>query len=121
MAHLKDCRVLIVEDNPLIGLDIAALLRDAGCRVVGPFASASSAIQAVGEGGLDAAVLGIDLNGEKAFCVAEALELAGVPFVWLTGYSRCVVPEQFRDRPILSKPVVGRALIRQLSILLQRT
>ncbi len=121
MAHLQGCRVLIVEDNPLIGLDIAALIRDAGCQVVGPFASASSAVQAVGEGGLDAAILGVDLNGEKAFSVAEALQLAGVPFVWLTGYSPGVVPEQFRDRPILSKPVVGRALIRQLSILLHRT
>jgi len=88
---------------------------------VGPFALAPVAIQAVAEHVLDAAVLSIDLNGEKAFSVAEALVLADVPFLWLTGYSRDVLPEQYRDRPLIGKPIAGSALIYAVSRLVGRT
>jgi CheY-like chemotaxis protein len=119
MTSLKDRSVLIVEDNAVVALDIAVLLRKEGCTVIGPCASSLSAIQAIADHQLDACVLDLDLNGEKTFSIADALTQRGVPYLWLTGYPAAAVPEWYRDRPFVLKPVAGAILIGELVLLVQ--
>jgi hypothetical protein len=61
---------------------------------------------------LDGAVLDVNLDGERSFPIAELLAARGIPFLFLTGYdSTTVFPNEFRDRPRLSKPVDPGALV----------
>jgi CheY-like chemotaxis protein len=97
-------RVLVVEDDALLALDIARQLADAGLEVVGPATSVAKALGLVGRIGCDVAVLDVNLGKETAEPVARELRARGTPFVVLSGYSSEQHPPGFRGAPVLSKP-----------------
>jgi PAS domain S-box-containing protein len=97
-------RVLIVEDEPLIALDIQERLGAAGCAVVGPAASIDAARRLLAEGPVDAALLDVNLSGERADGLAAELTRQGIPFAFATGYGRECLPEAFPQAPVLAKP-----------------
>ena len=66
MRHFSDLRVLVVEDEVLIGLDVAELLSDVGCRVAGPFRTVADALHSINEQRPAAAVLDVNLGAETA-------------------------------------------------------
>src|SRR5262245_18707795 len=84
--------VLVVEDEPLIALEVAGILRDAGCVVAGPFRSVPDALLSVIHQTPSAAVLDFGLCGESANPVADMLACKGVPFIWLTAYPCSILP-----------------------------
>jgi two-component SAPR family response regulator len=100
----RGLRVLVVEDEMLVAMDIAALLQDIGCRVVGPVGQLSEALPLAREAELDAAILDVNLENEGVEPVAAELARRSVPFVFATGYVRDDLPPRFRDRPVLEKP-----------------
>jgi CheY-like chemotaxis protein len=115
-ADLARRRVLLVEDETLIAMDLEAALRQRGCEVVGPAATVAEAIQAAaGERRLDGAVLDVNLGDEQVFPVADALAERGVPFVFLTGYEREILPARHRGRPAAVKPYRTEDLMRLLA------
>ena len=69
----------------------------------------------------DAAILDVDLNGHLPFPVADALALRNVPFLWLSGSSRNTLPEHYRVRPFVSKPLVPAVILSELADLLKRS
>ena len=102
----------MVEDNFLVAEDLRELLTRRGCDVVGPAPRVAQGLSLVGEGGLDGAVLDINLGSENCFPIAAALSERSVPFVFLTGYDdKTLVPVEFRGAPRLSKPVDESRLI----------
>src|SRR6476646_3642380 len=103
-ARAGSRRVLVVEDEFVIALEIEDVLLRAGYEMVGPAASASEAERLAREEQLDVALLDVGLRGEPAFQAADALADRGVPFVFLTGYSPETLPGRFRDRAVLGKP-----------------
>ena len=107
-------RVLVVEDDALLGLDIADQLTDAGLEVVGPASSVASAMRLIAEKGCDVALLDVNLGNETAEPVARALRAKGTPFAILSGYSSQQHPQGFQDAPMLSKPVRPEALLALL-------
>lgn len=110
---LNALRVLVVEDQMIIAMQIEDALRDAGCEVVGPVNSLHAALTLAREETLNAAVLDVNLDGIKTFSVAEALQRRGIPFLLSTGYGESTLPEQWRDCPRLNKPF-GREQVQQL-------
>ncbi len=58
-------RILIVEDQVPVALEIQKTLRDAGYRIVGPAGSQSEVTRLVRRGGLDAAVIDADFSAER--------------------------------------------------------
>ncbi|MGI4765366.1 MAG: response regulator [Janthinobacterium lividum] len=98
-------RVLVVEDDYFIAKGLVRHLRAAGVEVVGPAATVADALDLVRAGPLDGAVLDINLQGELAFAVADALVERGVPFVFTTGYSADVIPERYTGIVRCEKPV----------------
>jgi CheY-like chemotaxis protein len=108
-------RVLVVEDEALIALDIETMLRSLGCVVVGPVATVEQALRALVVGSPDAAILDVNLGHEKVFPVADRLAERNVPFVFLTGYSADILPQHHRGRPMASKPCRAEALARLLA------
>jgi DNA-binding response OmpR family regulator len=103
-------RVLLVEDEVLIGLMMRDLLTDAGYSVDGPYGSIARAISAAENVRFDGAVLDINLGAELIYPVADVLASQGVPFVFVTGYDENSVDSRFSAVPILQKPLDRRML-----------
>jgi DNA-binding response OmpR family regulator len=98
-------RVLIVEDEFFIALDIGQQLADKGFEVVGPAPSVSKALKLVAESGCDVAILDVNLGGETSEPIARKLQEADKPFVVLSGYSTDNKLPWFGGAPVLSKPL----------------
>nr|WP_173931178.1 PAS domain S-box protein [Chelativorans sp. Marseille-P2723] len=97
-------RILIVEDEPLIAMDIAATLSEAGCVVIGPAMNFQSANRLIAKAAFDAALLDANLGGYPVEKLAASLTAKGIPFAFLTGYEREALPEEFRHAPLINKP-----------------
>ena len=114
---LQGRRVLLVEDEPLVALDVEAELAALGMKVVGPAGSVASAEALIAHGGFDVALLDANLHGRPVDRLAAALVARKVPFAFATGYGREALPEAFRDRPMLAKPFDAakiRAVVSEL-------
>jgi CheY-like chemotaxis protein len=117
--ELKGARILLVEDELLVGLEMRHVLARAGAEVIGPAATADDAARLAAESNPAAAVLDINLGGDMIDPVAARLAAWGVPFLFVTGYdARKVLPERLRGAPVLRKPVDDEALLDMLQSLL---
>jgi CheY-like chemotaxis protein len=110
-------RILVVEDEMLIGMLLEDMLTDMGYQVVAIVPRLKEALAAVERESFDLAVLDVHLHGESAFPVAEALIAKGVPFIFATGYGERGLPENYRSRPVLQKPFAKDDLERLLTAL----
>jgi CheY-like chemotaxis protein len=98
-------RVLLVEDNYIIALDLAELVREAGAEPVGPVATVRDALAALEAERVEAAILDINLGEENALGLAPVLRGRAIPFAFATGYSPDdVLPPEQADAPVLAKP-----------------
>lgn len=103
-SDLHGVRVLLVEDQMIVAMQIEDMLHAAGCEVVGPVGTLQAAITLAHAEALDAAVLDINLDGEKVYPAAEELQARGIPFILATGYGESTLPEKWRNQPRLNKP-----------------
>lgn len=110
----SDRRVLIVEDDVFIALDLEKVLDDAGCSVVGPAPSVEQALAKIAGSKLDAALLDVNLGHELVFPVADRLSAEGIPFIFVTGEPR-TVPERHWMRPVITKPYQSQAVLEALA------
>jgi DNA-binding response OmpR family regulator len=117
-AELEGARVLVVEDEFLVASLIEEMLSSAGCVVSGPMPRVRDALDAMGRDTYDAAILDVNLAGERIDPVAEALSRRKVPFMFVTGYTAGALPTQFAERPRLCKPFKMSDLLATLSVLL---
>ena len=83
---LQGCPVLVVEDEYFIADDVRDWLKKAGASVVGPLSNASGAVESLRAGGIDLAVIDINLGPGPDFELAELLTQLQVPFLFATGY-----------------------------------
>lgn len=104
-------RILVVEDEFLIALDIAGVLEQAGHEVVGPFSRVSEALHAVGAEKLHGALLDAHLAGEPVGRVADALSARNIPFAFVSGYGPEQLPAAYRHAPLVRKPFTGPDLL----------
>lgn len=105
-ADLRGLRVLVVEDEYLIAMDLCEELRDVGAVVMGPTATVAEALALLDRGPApDMAVLDIALDDEKVYPVADALRSRGIPFLFATGYDVSAIPGRFADVPRAQKPL----------------
>lgn len=109
-------RVLLVEDEALIAMNVHDMLDALGCVVVAAPERVEDALAAVERGGIDAVLLDVNLHGLPSFPVADALAARAVPFVFATGYGALGLREDLRDRPVLVKPFKLPDLGRVLSM-----
>lgn len=113
LNQLVGRRVLLVEDEPVVGMMMNGILTDFGLEVTGPIASVDDAL-AIAEEEFDAAVLDINVGGQLVYPVADVLRKKGAHVVLVTGYERPSIEPRFRDGAILPKPIDPEALRAQL-------
>lgn len=119
MSLLAGKRVLVVEDEALVAAMTADMLRDLGAEVIGPAPTVAAGLERIAAGGIDLAVLDVNIRGARITPVAEALRAAAIPFVFATGYGEGAAALGF-DAPILDKPYTRERLAAAAAKALQR-
>jgi DNA-binding response OmpR family regulator len=113
-VELAGRRLLLVEDELMVAMALEDALAEAGLVIVGPVARVNRAVALAQEQAVDVALLDINLAGERVFPVADVLAAKGVPFLFLTGYSKSSLPPEYSSRPVLSKPCDMRVLLAEI-------
>jgi ActR/RegA family two-component response regulator len=112
----RGARALIVEDDVILGWALERALYKAGFRAVKLVVSIDQALEQLRYGSPDVALLDLRLRGGTlSLPVADLLEDAGVPFVFLTGHSRELISERHRGRPYLMKPASEAEIVETLT------
>ena len=96
--------ILIVEDEPLIAMMLEDFILSLGHAVSDSCDSVPSALEAVGKGRFDLAILDVNLKGDQVWPVASALKEKGVPFILATGGHVDAPPAEFANAPLIEKP-----------------
>jgi PAS domain S-box-containing protein len=114
----RERKILLVEDEELVALELSTELSRLGWAIVGPAATLTEA-QSLLSKNFDAAVLDVNLRGRSVYPVAEALEERHVPFVFCTGYEMADPDGRFPGVPVIRKPVHPGAVSAALADLLK--
>lgn len=113
-AQLEGLHVLVVEDDPMIGLLVEDILIDAGCHVCGPHVSFAAALYAAETEAIDVAILDVNLAGVQSYPIGDVLQTRGIPFVLASGYAEAAPPEH-PNWLTCSKPVTTETLTASLA------
>jgi CheY-like chemotaxis protein len=113
--RLTGRRVLVVENEYVVAMDVSDALLCDGAEVIGPAVSVTGAMDLVGAESPDAAVLDLSLYDGMIYPVVDALTARAVPIVFTTGYSCKDILEQYRHIPCLEKPVDPEEIIRVIA------
>lgn len=97
-APKETARVLVVEDDLLIALDLSSIIENAGCIVLGPAPSVEEALSILAKAEPVAAFLDENLNGMSVAPVAHELDHRRIPFWILSGYAQSISSD-----PLLQK------------------
>lgn len=107
---LKGARLLVVEDDPLVGFLISETLQEDGAVVIGPCVSASAALGVIHASPPSAALLDVNLADGLSYPVAMVLERAGIPYAFVSASDPCMVPKSLHPFTFLRKPASMAAI-----------
>jgi len=118
LSERAEKRVFIVEDETLVLFNLQDILGELGWTLVGQAMSLTQAEKlASSVEQPDAAILDVNLGGQKVFSAAAILAGRGVPIVFATGYGRDGLPPEWQDRPVIVKPYSQRDVAMALDAL----
>ena len=118
-ARAEASRILVIEDEALVALQLQADLESVGHTVIGPARSLQAGLSLVKGETIDLALVDVSLGRETSAPIADELIARKVPFAFVTGYSDiAVLPEHLRKKPRLSKPYVLADVRRIIASLL---
>ena len=110
-------KVLIVEDDPFLAIDLEDTLEAAGFDVSGPAASVSRGLELIERDGPSAATLDYNLGCETSDAIAKELRARQIPFCYISG-NRTYLERV--DEPVLDKPAAPRTVVRTMETLTGR-
>ncbi|MDQ0466582.1 PAS domain S-box-containing protein [Caulobacter ginsengisoli] len=109
-------RVLVVEDDALVAMDLCEQLAALGWEIIGPATTLEEAAQLLAASPTpDIAVLDVNLRGRLVYPLADQLRSRGVPLIFCTGYEQ--IDARYGDCPVVRKPVSARLLDAELRTL----
>ena len=117
---LSGYRILIVEDEALIALDLSYALEDLHAIVVGPVNNLAGARKLVSEGEIDCAVLDVHLGIESVAALLPELDARHIPRVFMTAYPEQNLPKEWRVWPVLEKPMNRADLLRAIERVVEK-
>src|SRR5215470_6460260 len=110
MWSLRGARVLVVEDEAMLSLNLEAMLLDLGCIVAGTADKLEDALQMARTSDFDVALLDINIGGKRVDPVAEVVRARRIPVIFISGYGRTAA-----SGLVLEKPYDAAALERMLN------
>jgi DNA-binding response OmpR family regulator len=111
-------RIIIIEDEPMIALDLEDVLTSEGFDVVGVATRLDKALAMVEHTMFDVAILDANLNGLSSDPVATALTARSMPFIVLSGYSLKQKQAMFPGAHFIQKPCKPDQLVTVLNTIL---
>lgn len=102
---MRDKRILVLEDEPIIAFALEDELLAEGARVA-VHCSLESGLEAVANEEFDFAILDVNLHGKKSYPLAYELIGRAVPIIFATGYGDAKHPGDLAHIPTLTKPYV---------------
>lgn len=109
---LHGARILIVEDDAILLMDLEITLREAGADIVRACRTVEDALAAVSKQAFSIAVLDVRLRGETIAPVARLLCKHGTPFVFYTGQvGKDAALAEWPGSRIVAKPAPERTII----------
>lgn len=116
---MKSQRILVIEDEFVIALEIGSALEDAGFSGIEHADNEVQALHRIASDDWDGVVADANLNGQGIDRVVAALGERSIPFIVVTGYAKHVLPASIGDAPVIEKPFHGRAIADALGRVLQ--
>lgn len=111
-----ETQILVLEDEPLIAMDLEDLLIGKGYSVLGPFSTADAAIESLKTRQPATALLDIYLFNGTSFDVARELKHLGIPYAFMTGLvAPDLLPPDLEGSPIILKPYREKELLAFVS------
>ncbi len=108
-------KVLVVEDEFIIALDLSETVRDLGYQVEGPYANKDHAFIALDDGMPDVAILDVMAADGEVFPLADVLTKAGVPIIFHSGHlTEKDVAERYPEAQAAAKPCPPDRLISMI-------
>jgi len=112
-------KILVVEDDALIAMEMAERLTELGYTAFEPADSVEAAEKLIARQRPDAALLDANLAGVSSVALGARLVAMGVPVAFCTGYDAIKnLPPELAKAPILTKPISDDALVAVLKALL---
>jgi DNA-binding response OmpR family regulator len=98
-------KILVAEDNFLLGEVVCEFLHECGLAPQGPYLTVDAALAAARTDLLDGAVLDVKLGGNLCFPICSVLQVRAIPFIFLTGYrDLSMIPAELKSAPLICKP-----------------
>lgn len=120
MSSTKSLRILVVEDEILIALELESLLQDAGHAVVGIAASFREAVESGSQLKPDLAFVDIHLaDGPTGVDVARRLNALGVTVLFMTANAKRIPEDYAGALGVISKPYTERGVRQALDYAMQ--
>lgn len=105
-------RILIVEDDPFIAMDIeAAVAESLGNAADIVVVDSLREAQALADGLVDCALLDVDVVGGKTFDIALDLRRRGTPFAFVSGSLPADLPAELSSAAFVRKPFHARDIV----------
>ncbi len=120
MVNFDGIRILVVEDQLLIAIEVEEILTQAGFDIMATVTSPREGLLFLRDRHPDIAVLDLNLGDDSSEPIADALAARGIPFIFSTGYGSDAIPAQHRDVPVVRKPYTAGTLLPRLSELLRQ-
>lgn len=112
--RLTGYRVLIVEDDYFVAMDMCSTLQARGATVLGPASNISAGRDLAREIAPDCALLDVNVRGEHAFTLAQELQARGIRTIFTTGYDMEFIPPHLRHARYLQKPIDAQTLVHSI-------
>ena len=108
---LAGVRIMIVEDDFLVGIGLKKMLEKVGCEVFGPLPTIVEGHRMLEGEAIDIAVFDLNVIGGSIIPLAEDMRDRGLPFIFVTGFTNPQqLTEEMKTRPCLQKPVNEQTL-----------
>lgn len=112
--------VLVLEDEPLISMDIADQLREVGANI-SVARTGLEAVKLLSSTDFSAAVLDVQLGpDEDCSAVCVALLERHVPFMFYTAYTSSRVFDDWPSAPVVAKPGLMRAIVTTIAHMIEQ-
>jgi DNA-binding response OmpR family regulator len=109
---LRGLRLLLVEDEALIAMELEELTSRLGAEVTGPFWQVRDALRALRQEDVSGAILDIQLDGETSLAIADILLERGAPLLFVSGGALASIPQKYAKLPLLAKPFEENEFMR---------
>ncbi len=119
-GRLSGARILVVEDEVVIAMDIASTMEENGATVLGPAHTLTYAKEYAAREDISAAILDLRLGRDSVSDVACILDARGIPFIFYSGQPPGdPIRDEWPDVPLVTKPSAPMRLVDAVARLVE--